>query len=109
MSLPNKVHLLEVSPRDGLQNEKQFVPSDIKIAFINHLSETGLQAIEVTSFVSPKKIPQLADHEEVFQDIQKYKGIEYSALIPNTQRSRALTLLKCLLKRKYRKLKIVPH
>ena len=85
MSLPNKVHLLEVSPRDGLQNEKQFVASDIKIAFINHLSETGLQAIEVTSFVSPKQIPQLADHEEVFQHIQKYKGIEYSALIPNTQ------------------------
>ena len=83
MSLPKKVHLLEVSPRDGLQNESTFVASDVKIAFINRLSNTGLQAIEVTSFVSHTQIPQLSDHKKIFRDIDKKQGIDYSALIPN--------------------------
>jgi isopropylmalate/homocitrate/citramalate synthase len=83
MTLPKSVKILEVSPRDGLQNEVAIVPTEIKIEFINHLSNTGLQNIEVTSFVSPKKIPQLADNQEVFQKINKKADISYSALVPN--------------------------
>lgn len=79
------VILLEVGPRDGLQNEAHFVPTKHKIDFINLLSQTGLQHIEVTSFVSPKAIPQLADSELVFQNIDK-SSIHFSALIPNEQR-----------------------
>ena len=65
--------LLEVGPRDGLQNETNFVPTKHKIEFINLLSQTGLQHIEATSFVSPKAIPQLADSELVFRDIQNHR------------------------------------
>jgi hydroxymethylglutaryl-CoA lyase len=83
MSLPKHVKLVEVGPRDGLQNESQMVQSDIKIQFVNQLSETGLSTIEVTSFVSPKWIPQLSDHFEVFSQINKKKGVNYSALTPN--------------------------
>ncbi len=79
------VILLEVGPRDGLQNEAHFVPTKHKIDFINLLSQTGLQHIEVTSFVSPKAIPQLADSELVFQNINK-SSIHFSALIPNERR-----------------------
>ena len=78
--------LLEVGPRDGLQNETNFVPTKHKIEFINLLSQTGLQHIEATSFVSPKAIPQLADSELVFRDIQKPPHIHFSALIPNENR-----------------------
>lgn len=80
------VFLLEVSPRDGLQNETDFVPTKHKIEFINLLSQTGLQHIEITSFVSPKAIPQLSDSELVFRDIQKPPHIHFSALIPNENR-----------------------
>ncbi|MEI6095236.1 MAG: hydroxymethylglutaryl-CoA lyase [Gammaproteobacteria bacterium] len=80
------VILLEVGPRDGLQNETNFVPTKHKIEFINLLSQTGLQHIEATSFVSPKAIPQLADSELVFRDIQKPPHIHFSALIPNENR-----------------------
>ncbi|MBP6918994.1 MAG: hydroxymethylglutaryl-CoA lyase [Legionellaceae bacterium] len=80
------VILLEVGPRDGLQNETNFVPTKHKIEFINLLSQTGLQHIEATSFVSPKAIPQLADSELVFRDIQKPPHIHFSALIPNESR-----------------------
>jgi hydroxymethylglutaryl-CoA lyase len=80
------VVLLEVGPRDGLQNETNFVPTKHKIEFINLLSQTGLQHIEATSFVSPKAIPQLADSELVFRAIQKPSDIHFSALIPNEQR-----------------------
>jgi hydroxymethylglutaryl-CoA lyase len=80
------VFLLEVGPRDGLQNETDFVPTKHKIEFINLLSQTGLQHIEVTSFVSPKAIPQLSDSELVFRDIQKPPHIHFSALIPNENR-----------------------
>ena len=73
MSLPKKVKIVEVSPRDGLQNEAQSVPTAVKIEFINQLSDTGLSVIEATSFVSPKWIPQLADHADVFQEITKKK------------------------------------
>ena len=77
--------ITEVGPRDGLQNEATFVPTATKIDFINRLSDTGLQSIEVTSFVSPKTIPQLADNEAVFQGMKQSPSIDYSALIPNEQ------------------------
>ncbi|XP_076166179.1 hydroxymethylglutaryl-CoA lyase [Ptiloglossa arizonensis] len=77
------VKVVEVGPRDGLQNEKNFVPTEIKVDFINKLSESGLKSIEVTSFVSPKWIPQMADNTQVFQKINKKPGISYSVLIPN--------------------------
>lgn len=85
MAFPNSVTLVEVSPRDGLQNETQVVPTEIKIDFINRLSATGLSVIEATSFVSPKWIPQLADHREVYQRIEKKSGIHYPVLVPNVK------------------------
>lgn len=83
--MKQSITLIEVGPRDGLQNEPLFVPTSTKIAFINLLSETGLRHIEVTSFVSSKAIPQLADNQAVFTAINKPASIEYSALIPNEQ------------------------
>lgn len=83
MSLPTKVSILEVGPRDGLQNEPNFVATQKKIEFINLLSETGLENIEVTSFVSPKAIPQLADNTKVFKSIIKPTSVSFSALVPN--------------------------
>lgn len=77
------ITIIEVGPRDGLQNESTFVPTATKIAFINLLSKTGLQHIEVTSFVSTKAIPQLADNQAVFTAINKPPSIHFSALIPN--------------------------
>ena len=77
------VYIYEVGPRDGLQNERQFISTETKIELINALSDTGLKHIEVTSFVNPEKIPQLADHLEVYKQIQKKPGICYSALVPN--------------------------
>lgn len=85
MDYPQQVTIIEVGPRDGLQNESAFVSSKVKIELINMLSHTGLQHIEVTSFVSAKAIPQLADHEEVYQAISKLKSVHYSALVPNEQ------------------------
>ncbi len=82
-SLPTTVKIVEVGPRDGLQNETNIIPTDIKIEFINQLSNTGLSVIEVTSFVSPKWIPQLADHQEVFEKITKKTQINYPVLVPN--------------------------
>ncbi len=83
MLLPTYIKIVEVSQRDGLQNEKTIVPTPIKIEFINRLSATGLSVIEATSFVSPKWIPQLADHVEVYVKINKKPGIHYPVLIPN--------------------------
>jgi hydroxymethylglutaryl-CoA lyase len=74
---------VEVGPRDGLQNEARIVPTDVKIRFIDALSETGLSEIEVSSFVSPKWVPQLADAAEVFAGIRRAPGVIYSALVPN--------------------------
>ena len=83
--MTSTITLIEVGPRDGLQNEPLFVPTETKIAFINLLSQTGLENIEVTSFVSSKAIPQLADNQFVFNAITKHPSIHYSALIPNEQ------------------------
>jgi hydroxymethylglutaryl-CoA lyase len=83
MDYPQHVTIIEVSPRDGLQNEMTFLPSTHKVKLINSLSQTGLKHIEVTSFVSAKAIPQLADGEEVFRSIEQKPGIHYSVLVPN--------------------------
>uniref|UniRef100_A0A7N4V2E9 hydroxymethylglutaryl-CoA lyase n=1 Tax=Sarcophilus harrisii TaxID=9305 RepID=A0A7N4V2E9_SARHA len=82
---PEYVKIVEVGPRDGLQNEKVIVPTDIKIEFINQLSKTGLSVIEVTSFVSSKWVPQMADHTEVMKGIYQYPGVRYPVLTPNLQ------------------------
>lgn len=85
MNIPSRVTLVEVGPRDGLQNEPQFLATEKKIELINQLSETGLTRIEASSFVSPKVIPQLCDHTQVFQSIIRNPAIRYSALVPNEQ------------------------
>lgn len=79
------VRIVEVGPRDGLQNEKQQVATADKIALINRLSATGLRSIEATSFVSPKWVPQLADAAEVMVGIARRPGIAYPVLVPNEQ------------------------
>ena len=92
MPFPNYVKLVEVGPRDGLQNEKEIIPTEVKIEFINQLSETGLSVIEATSFVSPKWIPQLADGSEVFRKINKSPRISYPVLVPNMMGREGLSL-----------------
>ncbi len=83
--LPPHVTIYEVGPRDGLQNESRLIPTDDKVAFIDALSLTGLSAIEITSFVNPKWIPQLADAVEVARRITRRPDVAYSALVPNRQ------------------------
>jgi hydroxymethylglutaryl-CoA lyase len=85
MSLPSRVQLIDVGPRDGLQNEKQPVPAAVKIALVHRLQTAGLTEIEVTSFVSPKWVPQMADNAEVMAGIQRQAGVRYSVLTPNLQ------------------------
>ena len=77
------IRLVEMGPRDGLQNEARPVPAAVKVAFIDALSASGLLEIEVSAFVSPRAIPQLADAEEVFAAITRRPGVVYSALVPN--------------------------
>jgi len=81
--LPERVTVYEVGPRDGLQNEPRMVPTSDKIAFIDALAATGLCCIEITSFVSPKWIPQLADSSEVARGVERREGVRLSALVPN--------------------------
>ncbi|MDM5231605.1 hydroxymethylglutaryl-CoA lyase [Lysinibacillus pakistanensis] len=83
MQLPTHVTIKEVGPRDGLQNEKTHLSTTDKVQLVNLLSHTGLNYIEVTSFVHPKWIPQLADAVEVLQAIKRQKNITYAALVPN--------------------------
>ncbi len=85
MNLPSAVRIVEVGPRDGLQNEKALVPTPVKIELIDRLSATGLRSIEATSFVSPKWIPQLADAAEVYTGIHRRDGVHYPVLVPNLQ------------------------
>jgi hydroxymethylglutaryl-CoA lyase len=79
----SSVRIVEVGPRDGLQNEAKIVPAAVKIELINRLSKTGLQTIEATSFVSAKWVPQMGDNAEVLQGIDKVEGISYPVLTPN--------------------------
>ena len=83
MTLPSRVRIVEMGPRDGLQNEKQEVPTDIKLELIERLGEAGLPAIEATAFVSPKWIPQMADHTEVLERMRRRPGVDYPVLTPN--------------------------
>ena len=85
MALPQRIVISEVGPRDGLQIERTFIPTERKIALINQLSKTGLDKIEVTSFVHPKVVPQLADAEKVAAGIERKPGIRYAAFIPNAK------------------------
>ena len=85
MSLPTRVKLVDVGPRDGLQNEKQTVPAETKIELVHRLQDAGLTAIEVTSFVSPKWVPQMADNTQVMAGIRRKPGVRYSVLTPNMQ------------------------
>ena len=83
MTLPTRVKLVEVGPRDGLQNEKQPVPAEVKIGLVHRLQDAGLTHIEVTSFVSPKWVPQMGDNAEVMAGLQRRAGVQYSVLTPN--------------------------
>ena len=83
LNLPRRVKLVDVGPRDGLQNEKQPVPAAIKIELVHRLQAAGLKEIEVTSFVSPKWVPQMADNAEVMSGIARSEGVRYSVLTPN--------------------------
>ncbi|TCP16297.1 hydroxymethylglutaryl-CoA lyase [Simplicispira metamorpha] len=84
-NLPTRVKLIDVGPRDGLQNEKTPVPADVKISLVQRLQDAGLQEIEVTSYVSPKWVPQMADNHAVMQGIARRSGVRYSVLTPNLQ------------------------
>ena len=85
MTIPSRVKLVDVGPRDGLQNEKQTVPAAVKIELVHRLQEAGLTDIEVTSFVSPKWVPQMADNAQVMAGVQRKAGVRYSVLTPNMQ------------------------
>jgi hydroxymethylglutaryl-CoA lyase len=83
MKLPSRVKIVDVGPRDGLQNEKGHVPAEVKIGLVHRLQDAGLKEIEVTSFVSPKWVPQMADAAEVMAGIQRRPDVRYSVLTPN--------------------------
>jgi hydroxymethylglutaryl-CoA lyase len=83
MSLPRKVKIVEVGPRDGLQNEPKNVPARVKVELVRQLVDAGLRSIEATSFVSPKWVPQMADAAEVMAGVEKKAGLAYPVLVPN--------------------------
>jgi hydroxymethylglutaryl-CoA lyase len=83
MKLPSKVKLIDVGPRDGLQNEKQLIEASVKIELVHRLQAAGLREIEVTSYVSPKWVPQMADNAQVMAGISRKAGVRYSVLTPN--------------------------
>jgi hydroxymethylglutaryl-CoA lyase len=80
---PNAVRIVEVGPRDGLQNEEAHVSADAKVAFVEALAGSGLPVVEVTSFVSPRAVPQLADADEVLPRVRRRDGVRYPVLVPN--------------------------
>ena len=83
MSLPRSVKIVEVGPRDGLQNEKQLVPTEVKVELIERLADAGLQVVEATSFASPKWVPQMGDNAEVMKAVHRKEGVVYPVLAPN--------------------------
>ena len=85
MNYPARVRLIDVGPRDGLQNEKMPVPAEVKVALVQRLQDAGLQEIEVTSYVSPKWVPQMADNHAVMAGIQRKPGVRHAVLAPNLQ------------------------
>ena len=91
------IRIIEVGPRDGLQNESGIISTDAKVMFVNALSRTGVAEVEAGSFVSPRAVPQLADSDEVFRKIERRPGVIYSALVPNErglERARAAAVKK---------------
>ncbi|XP_075151627.1 hydroxymethylglutaryl-CoA lyase [Haematobia irritans] len=82
-SIAAEIRIVEVGPRDGLQNEPKLLTTDVKISLIDQLSETGLKTIEATSFVSPKWVPQMGDNAQVLQGIKRVEGVSYPVLTPN--------------------------
>jgi hydroxymethylglutaryl-CoA lyase len=83
MSLPQRVTIVEVGPRDGLQNEARPVPLETKIELVERLAATGLPVVEAGAFVSPKRVPQMADSVELFRQLKRRDGVRYPALVPN--------------------------
>jgi len=83
MALPRKVRIVEVGARDGLQNEPGELPTRVKLELIERLADAGLSAVEATAFVSPKWIPQMADHTEVLEGVRRRPGVSYPVLTPN--------------------------
>ena len=94
MNIPTRVQLIDVGPRDGLQNEKSPVPAEVKIGLVHRLQEAGLKEIEVTSYVSPKWVPQMADNHDVMQGVKRQSGVRYSVLTPNLKGFEAALLDK---------------
>ena len=90
--IPARVHLVDVGPRDGLQNEKTPVPTEVKVGLVQRLQEAGLKEIEVTSYVSPKWVPQMADNHAVMQGMARQPGVRYSVLTPNLKGFEAAVL-----------------
>jgi hydroxymethylglutaryl-CoA lyase len=82
-SVPDEVSIYEVGPRDGLQNEKQILPSDKKLELIEGIVDAGIRRVEITSFVNPRWVPALADHEDIARRVKRKPGVRYSALVPN--------------------------
>src|SRR5688572_20139891 len=95
MALPIKVKMVEVGPRDGLQNEAQSVPAAVKIELIDRLGDAGLPVIEATAFVSPKWVPQMADNAEVMAGIRRRPGVSYPVLVPNRKGLEAAIAAGC--------------
>jgi hydroxymethylglutaryl-CoA lyase len=95
MKLPARVRIVEVGPRDGLQNEKLMVPTEVKVGLIDLLTDTGLSAIEATSFVSPKWVPQMADNASVMAQIRRAPGVRYPVLTPNLKGFEAALAARC--------------
>jgi isopropylmalate/homocitrate/citramalate synthase len=85
MELPKRVRIVEVGPRDGLQNEPKSVPTAVKVELIERLADAGLPAVEATAFVSPKWVPQMADHSEVLRTLRRKPRVAYPVLVPNMQ------------------------
>jgi hydroxymethylglutaryl-CoA lyase len=83
VTVTDSVRLVEVGPRDGLQNEKAEVPTPVKVELVERLADAGLPAVEATAFVSPKWVPQMADHTEVLERIRRKPGVDYPVLAPN--------------------------
>ena len=94
-SMPRAVRLCEVGPRDGLQNEKALVPTDVKVTLIDRLTDAGFPAIEATSFVSPKWVPQMADAADVMGRIRRKQGVRYPVLTPNMKGFEAARAAGC--------------
>jgi hydroxymethylglutaryl-CoA lyase len=95
MKLPSRVRMVEVGPRDGLQNEPATVPTEVKVGLIDRLTDAGLLAIEATSFVSPKWVPQMADNAAVMAAIRRKPGVRYPVLTPNLKGLEAALAAGC--------------